>query len=269
MTRCNAVEYGIALGLVVGLVILVSPTGPNDYSAIFWTAGRVVDPYDQSVYQGLGLFAYPIWNVVVLRFAALFPVRVGLACVYLVSVLAALVLAPRWGTPAWLVLLSPVFFKALIHAQPFEAFVFAGLTLIVIGRPGLGLCLLAFKPQIGFAPALLVILRKPRAALLPMVMALGATVGELFLTGRLWVFPWLQALRHIPGVYWNDSLWGGLGIFSLLWIPMGLWLLDGDLRRELWVATAIGILCMPYWTSASLWPLVAMVGCWRSKHDSH
>jgi len=270
MSRMRAVEYGLAVGLVIGMVLLVDPYGGNDFSAVFWQAGKVEEPYDKAVYPAHHFFAYPVWNVWVLRLLSLPLPGVGLACIYALGVLAVLELAPRWGTPAWLVLLSPVFLKGILFAQPFEVLVFVGLTLVVVGWEsewvvGLGLCLLIFKMQVGFVPALFIGLRRLRATLLPVLMVLVTTGADFVLTRRLWVSPWWQALSYAPEAAWNDSLWARLGFFSLLWIPVGLWLLKmvwGDLRKELWVVVAVGMLCMPYWSSISLWPLVAMVGCW-------
>lgn len=262
MTYHRAIEYGLALGLFVALVVMALPGAGDDFSAVLRVAVREANPYTVDL-PACRSFVYPIWNVTLLRLLAVLPREVGLCIVWLVSLGAVLTLSRYWYTPAWVVLVSPVFLCGLFWGQPFEALAFMGLTLILMGRPGLGLCLLIFKPQLAVGAILYVAASSWRSLLYPAGMVLCITTGDWLVTGRLWVFDWWLALRAacLPG---NCSLWPSLSLLSFLWVPVTIWFLlrwaKGDARRELWIVTAAGMLMTPYWGAYSLWPLVAMVG---------
>ena len=265
--RVTAVEHGLALGLFVALVIMALPGAGDDFSAVLRVAVREPNPYTVAL-PACRSVVYPIWNVYLLRLLAVFPREVGLSAVWLVSLAAVLTLARHWHTPAWVVLVSPVFLSGLFWGQPFEALAFMGLTLILLGHPGLGLCLLMFKPQLAAIPMLYVAVAFWRSLLLPAGMVVVITMVDCLLTGRLWVFDWWLALRAacLPG---NHSLWSSVGPLSFFWLPVLAWLLSkwarGDARRGLWLATAASLLVVPYWGAYSLWPLVATMGCWLDK----
>jgi len=271
MNRTKAVEYGIAVGLVIWLTVAVLSSARDDFSVVMLPAALAREPY------GVLYYWYPPWNTWLLHLWALLPREVGLVAIWVFSICTALIASRRWGTPPWLVLVSPVLFECLFFGHPFEAMLLWGFVLIAEGwendswvSVGLGLALLAFKPQLGWAPGLFVTLLAlqssgiRKALAIPVALVASVTLFDFVATGRLWVIPLWPSLDLAPGTPWNSSPVLGWGPFALLWIPVGMWVLRRitGIRRQLWVATAVGLLLTPYWTTYSLWPLVAMVGCW-------
>lgn len=276
MTRVRMIEVGIALGLVIALILLVTPTEQDDFSRVFRPAGQGRDPYASGVYF------YPAWNTWILRGGALLPRAVGLALVWTLNVIVVLACTPVWATPGWMGLLSPPFIACLFFGHPFEAAVFAGLSLASIGyrdghawMMGLGLALCMFKPQMGLLPAVWVGLcmlgtqAGRRAWWIPTSLVLATTILDWGFSGQLWMGPWWRVIQQAPQVVveWNASLVQGFHFFSVLWLPIGLWLCYKieNFQRRLWLAMAIGLLVSPYWAGYSLWPLVAMAGCWQRR----
>lgn len=271
----NAVSAGIALGLVVFLLVAIAPAGRDDYSKVFYPATQVKEPYNANSY-----FWYPVWNLWSLHILALLPRQVALLVIWLFNCTVVFWICPHWRTSPWVVFISPPFFVAMLFGHPFEAIFVAGITFVLIGWAqspilvGLGLCLMLFKPQLAVVPGLLISLEILRvkqlrlALLFPIALAAFSTTADFALTGRLWIIPFLQVLHQPHKVLWNASLWGTFQYFSLLWIPLGIWLLRqmrGYWNRRLFVAITISLLVVPYWWAASLWPLVAMLGCWTKE----
>lgn len=276
--RVRAWEWGLGLGLLVALVVWVAPLGMDDFSAVFWPAGRAGDPYASEVYF------YPVWNTWMLRVLAISPRQFGLCFLWACSIVYVIALAPVWDTPSWMALLSPPFLMALLYGHPFEAMTFVGVTLLWSGWDrrqawwmGIGMALCLFKVQLGIVPALvaayqLVFRARGRRWLslaIPMGMVGLATLGEWVCYGRLWVGPWLEALSRASGGagQCNVSAVLKMGQVWFFWLPIGLWFLSTvqSFRRRLWVAMALSLLVSPYWAGYSLWPLVAMAGCWRGE----
>jgi hypothetical protein len=275
--RVRAWEWGLGLGLIISMAIMVTPTGVDDFSQVFWPAGRAGDPYAS------GLYFYPVWNTWVLRVLALFPREVGLGLIWSCNVVYVITFALVWDTPPWMALLAPPFLTAMLFGHPFEALVLIGVSLLWLGWRwdrawllGLGLVFCLFKPQLGFLPALVgaYTLASSRRRgwsgwAIPMGFVCLATLLEWAVYDGLWWGPWWRAMRQAPEVTaaWNASFVQGFHLFSVLWLPIGLWLLSKveDLRRRLWVAMALGLLISPYWAGYSLYPLVAMAGCWARR----
>ena len=254
--RLNAIEWGIALGLVVGMCLVILPIADDDFTRVFWRIARGWGPIPPSTYW------YPFWNTWMLRPLGALPCNVGLVLIWAFSVVVVLKLTPVWGTPAWVVLLCPVFIVCLGYGQPFEAVVFVGLTLVAIAGKqweiAAGIVLLLFKPQVGFLPAVLACwwaLRRRWWVVLAVPVIMAVISGD-------W---WVVALRESGGVGWNNA--PRLGIMSLFWLVPGAWLIvrfKNNLKQQLWVATLFSFLLVPYWTFYSLWPLAAMAGCWNN-----
>jgi hypothetical protein len=263
MKRLTAITPGVALALIVALAIWVLPQGHDDFTQVLWPAARAREPYAPGCH-----FWYPAWSLYLLKCVAWLPPHVGLVLVWLCSLGLLLICCQRWGTPGLLVLCAPPFLWGMIWGEPFEALILVGLTLASTGREGLGLMLLMVKPQLGLVPGLVALARKPRAALPAIAVAAGITALDWALTGRLWLIPYWQAMTAAEDfALWNAGPWRVFGVFSLLWLPPGLWMLlsQKDEHRRLFVAYALGLLLSPYWAIYSLWPLVAMAGAWREK----
>lgn len=258
--RFTAAALGLALAfLVVGYFCYTS----NDMKHAFYPATQAAEPYSQEI----GFF-YPVWALYFLKVFLVFGPGWGAIEAGLLCIVVALVCSERWGTPAWVSLIAPVLLLGVGYCHPFEALVLLGLTLVSQGHAGLGLMLLAFKPQLGFVPGLYVAWQHRREwrAFVPLALLVIGTTGlDLALTGRLWVIPFCHTIRDTPGLSWNASLWPALGWLSLLWLPIGAWALRSQRceQRRLFIAYVLGLLLMPYWSALSLWPLVAMAGCWR------
>ena len=279
--RSQAVQLGLGLGFVGALVLIVSPMGVDDFSEVFWPAGRAADPYASGVYF------YPVWNTWMLRALALFPRQFGLCFLWACSMVYVLTLAPVWDTPSWVALLAPPFLTAMFFGHPFEAMVFVGVSLLWLGWRwrqagwmGMGIALCLFKPQLGLLPALVGAYtlafcaggRRWAGLAIPVGMVCLATLLEWVFYGVVWVSPWWEAMRQAPKVAaaWNVSALLTLRVFWFLWLPIGLWFLPKvqGFRRRLWVAMALGLLISPYWAGYSLYPLVAMAGCWTRRGET-
>jgi hypothetical protein len=281
LKRSQAVEFGIALGLIIGLALVVAPLGRDDFSRFFWPVGRGANPYGPGTF-----FWYPVWNVLVLRLACLLPRVACLVLIWALNVGVVLWVSRAWDTPAWVTLVSPPFVWAMLLGHPWEAVVLAGLTLALRGwqrgqgwMVGLGLALMLFKPQIGVWPGLLIVLalsgsregQGRKWLLVPAGLVIASTVADFAISGRWWMISLWQELPFMgqgENII-NHSLTVTFGWANLLWLPVVGWLLwqlrarfVGDSRRELWVAVAVGFLLGPYWSAYSLWPLVTMAGCW-------
>lgn len=278
MSRVRMAEEGMAIGLVVAL-ILMAGLATDDFSLVFWPAGRMSDPYASELYY------YPVWNTWVLRGVALLPRVVGLALVGAFNVIVVLACSPVWETPGWLVFIAPPFFFGFLSGHPFEAVVFAGVSLACVGwrrrkagLMGLGLALCLFKLQLGLLPALVVVYwisgsRESRwlAWAIPIGMIVATTLLDWGLYGQLWLGPWWGAVQRVPEVVWNVSPVRVFGVFSAVWIPIGLWFGYNvqDFQRRVWLAMAVSLLISPYWGGYSLWPLLAMAGCWRGRREEY
>jgi hypothetical protein len=276
----QAVEWGLSLGLVIGLVLVVAPLGRDDFSRFFWPVGKGANPYESGTF-----FWYPIWNVLVLRLVCLLPRVLCLILVWGLNVGVAMWASRAWGTPAWVTLVSPPFIWAMILGHPWEAVVMAGLTLALQGWQrgrgwpvGLGLALMLFKPQVGLWPGVLVALGLSRKVqgrrwlLVPVGLVIVSSLVDFGLSGQWWMVSLWQELPFAgqgENII-NHSLAVTFMWANVLWLPVVGWLLwqlrasfVGDSRRELWVAVAVGFLLGPYWSAYSLWPLVTMAGCWH------
>lgn len=255
----NRICAGV-LGAVVALLAWGHFWPHDDMTVVLCPAALAQRPYTAG-------FLYPIWTLYLLRAFCCMPRwSATLAAVW--SVLVVLVCSGTWRTLTWVPLLAPPFLLGLVWGHPFEAVVFLGLTLIARGHAGWGLALLAFKPQLGLVPGLYVAWAHrrewktfvPLAVLVIVTTSLDLALGE----GRFWVVPFYRATSMVVNASWNMSLWQAFRWMSLLWLPIGGWALSsqGDVRRRLAMAYAIGLLLVPYWAAYSLWPLVAMAGCW-------
>lgn len=270
----KAIEWGIALGLLVAMVIMVLPTGRDDFSVHLWPAGRTLQPYSVTRYW------YPVPCTWVLRLLGLLPREVALIVVWLIDILVCLWACKVWRTPAWVVLLSPVFLPALVYGHLFDAVFLAGLTLALLGWEyvpsrwdwvGSGMALMLFKPQLAWVPCLMFFLMVAfwpgmrRALLVPFMMGVVTTLADYLLTGQWWIVPFVQGLQVAGSMNmgWNDSLWRLLGPFSLLWLVPVLWLASKVqcFRREVWLCLLLGLLISPYFGIFSLWPVLATAGC--------
>lgn len=277
MRRVSAAEIGMALGLLIGLILVVMPLGKDDFSRVFWPAAQLDEPYSYPLW-----YPYPAWNTWYLHLFALYSRETGLLYIWILTLAFMFRFVRVWGTPAWVVLISPPFLFGMFFGHPFEALFFVGISLCVIGLErddtlitGVGLCLMLFKPQLAFLPGLficLALLKQGRweGPAIPLAWIGVITAFDWIYTERLWIDPWLEVMRQMPAVeHWNASLWIGFYWGSLLWVPVGIWALlkmaRGNTAKELWVVTAAGLLLSPYWAGYSLWPLVAMSGCWRKE----
>lgn len=273
----EAIQWGVGLAFVLLLAMHIMPLGVDDFSEVFWPAGRAADPYAS------GIYFYPVWCTWVLRFLGLLPREVGLMLIWSLSLVVVLTVAPVWDTPLWVPLLAPPFVKAMCYGHPFEALVLAGVSLVWLGWHwrltwvmGMGLALCLFKPHLGWSPVLVAACslaldkdgRRWLGLAVPVGMVIVATSLEWAVSGVLWVGPWWGAVRQAPQIAatWNVSRALGFEFCWFFWLPIGLWLVwkVQDFRRRLWVAMAFGLLLSPYWCSYILYPLVAMAGCWRS-----
>jgi len=279
--QVRAWEWGLALAFLVALVLWMAPLGMDDFSAVFWPAGRASgDPYASGVYF------YPIWNTWMLRVLAIYPPQFGLSFLWACSIVYVVALAPVWGTPSWIALLCPPFLMAMLYGHPFDAMVLVGVTLLWSGWDrqeawwmGIGLALCLFKVQLGLVPALVATYqmvfrargRRWLGLAIPAGMVSLATWLEWVFYGRLWVGPWLEALCQAPKVAeaYNVAAVLKLHWFWFLWLPIGLWFLPQvqGFRRRLWIAMALNLLISPYWAGYSLYPLVAMAGCWTRRAE--
>jgi hypothetical protein len=256
--RLTAVALGTALAF---LVVAYFYWGSNDMSYAFAPATRATEPYGP---EGQ-FFYYPIWALYFLKGMLLLGVEWAAIGAGLMCIVAAWLCSEKWDTPPWITLIAPPLLLGIGYTHPFEALVLAGLTLGLQGHVGIALCLLMFKPSIGFMPGLYLALRHQKGFTLPTLLVVGSTAVDFALTGRLWLIPFCETIKNTPGLAWNASLWPFFGWLSLLWLPIGLWILFSQRseKRRLFIAYALGLLLCPYWGALSSWPLVAMVGCWR------
>lgn len=251
-----------ALGVVMAVLIVGYFWPLDDMTTSFCPNALAAKPYNAG-------FLYPVWTLYLLK-AVCCTSRWAATLAGVWSVSVVLVCSGKWRTPAWMLLLAPPFLVGLFWGHPFEAFVFLGLTLVVRGHVGWGLALLAFKPQLGVVPGLYVAWthRREWKTFAPLVLLIIAITGlDLVLMGRGWWLPFYQAIGPMADVSWNVSFWRVFRWLSLLWLPIGSWALFSQegVRKRLFVAYLLGLLLMPYWAVYSLWPLVAMMGCWLNR----
>lgn len=264
--RFDAAALGIAIAFQV---VSFFYWNSDDMVAILCPAVKTAEPYR----IGNGFF-YPIWTLHLLRIFCHASHWTGvLAGTW--SILVVLTCTEYWYVPAWVALISPPFLWGIGFCHPFEALTFLGLTLAVVywykneWLVGIGLALMAFKPQLGFVPGLYIAWqhrREWRIFLPPILLILGTTCLDFVLTDRLWIIPFYRMTQSTVDLPWNSSLWDSFGWLSLLWLPIGIWALlaQKSERKRLFITYILGLLLMPYWAAYSLWPLIAMVGCWKN-----
>ena len=267
-TLVTAAALGIA---VVALIAVSSAVLPE---AIDWhvtlrplslTMLTATSPY---AVPPLGRYAGAPWALWLLLPIAIWPEPIGRALLLLVSLAALAYAAHRFGARPWITaafLLSPPVLHCLLNGNvdwmPVLGFVLP---------PGIGLFLLAVKPQMGSVVAVFWLVeawqrgrwREVLKVFAPVTVALGLS----FLLYGLWPLNAVHIFESSQG--WNASLWPGS-------IPVGLALAWAALRkREIRYAMAASPCLSPYvllhsWSGALMAllalpgeALVAIIGLW-------
>lgn len=236
-----------------------------DWTQVFYPAAqRPLSPYfpispDRALY-----YFNPPWLAWLLFPFTLLPPRIALALFLLLTILVTMWCVHRLGgglLETLLVLCSPAFVRLFIHAQ-IDGLMLLGFTLLLtavnVTTKGIGLVLMAIKPQVLSFGAILYWWQLERHDKIKILLPLlGVTAVSLLIHG-LWPLEVSQILQYVPQNA-NVSVWPyGVPVGVVLLI-VAVW------RRDVYLAGLATFFFTPYLSSHSLFAYTAVLFTQLSK----
>lgn len=236
-----------------------------DWTQVFYPAARTpLHPYFPFSPERAFYYYNPPWMVWILFPLTLFPAKIALAAWLVLTVLLTMWCVTRLGGglyEALLVLCSPIFVRLIVHGQ-IDIVALLGFTLLVtatgIYKKGVGLLLMAIKPQVLFLGAVVYWLNLPHKDKLRILLPLVIVILTSFLLIGNWPIK-VYELRHFISQNANISIWP-------YGIPIGLVMLVISIKKkDVYVAGLSTYFFTPYLVSHSLFAYSAVLFTQLSK----
>ena len=231
------------------------PQAFTDWKEVFYIAGQQpLAIYDAGSWQHA--YNNPPWLAWILAPFTLFSTGTGLALWVTISIIVTF-----WGLrqqgagmlTVLLVLLSPGFFRLIVHGQ-IDAFIYFGFVLLQeksLRRQQLGLLLMSIKPQILGFGALVHFVYSPQRWRLIAPTAVLTLIS--FLIYGFWPLHIVQNSQWVLDAFFNISPWPyGIPIGIIL-LSLGLW------KRNDHLGALSTLFLTPYLATHSLFPYTAVL----------